>query len=118
MNKLLVILTLITASLTSVAQDVEFISTAPNVVAEGEQFRLVFKLNSRPKSINPPAFDNFYVLAGPSTSSSSSIQVVNGQMTQTYEYTYTYILEASKEGKFTIPPAIAKVNNRSMNLIL
>ncbi|MDD2197113.1 MAG: BatD family protein [Bacteroidales bacterium] len=112
MNKLLVILTLITASLTSVAQDVEFISTAPNVVAEGEQFRLVFKLNSRPKSINPPAFDNFYVLAGPSTSSSSSIQVVNGQMTQTYEYTYTYILEASKEGKFTIPPAIAKVNNK------
>lgn len=112
MNKLLVILTLITASLTSVAQDIEFISTAPDVVAEGEQFRLVFKLNSRPKSINPPTFDNFYILAGPSTSSSSSIQIVNGQMTQTYEYTYTYILEATKEGKYTIPPAIAKVNNK------
>lgn len=112
MNRLLVILTLITASLTTVAQDIEFLSTAPDVVAEGEQFRLMFKLNSRPKSFEPPAFDNFYVLAGPSTSSSSSIQVVNGQMTQTYEYSYTYILEASKEGKYTINPAKAEVNGK------
>lgn len=112
MNKLLVILTLITASLTTVAQDIEFTATAPSVVAEGEQFRLVFKLNSRPKNFNPPTFDNFYVLAGPSTSSSSSIQIVNGQMTQTYDYSYTYILEASKEGKYAINPAKAEVNGK------
>lgn len=112
MNRLLVILTLITASLTTVAQDIEFTATAPGVVAEGEQFRLVFKLNSRPKNFNPPPFDNFYVLAGPSTSSSSSIQIVNGQMTQTYDYSYTYILEASKEGKYGINPAKAEVNGK------
>ena len=94
------------------AQDVEFTVSAPNVVAVGEQFRVVFKLNARPQELNPPAFDNFYILAGPSTSSSSSIQIINGQMTQTYEYTYTYILEATEAGKFRIDPATATVSKR------
>jgi hypothetical protein len=95
-----------------IAQDVEFSVTAPNVVAVGEQFRLVYKLNARPQEFNPPSFDNFYILAGPSTSTSSSIQIINGQMTQTYEFSYTYILEATTEGKFTIEPAIAIVSKK------
>ena len=80
-----------------IAQDVEFTVSAPNVVAVGEQFRVVYKLNARPQELNPPAFTNFYILAGPSTSTSSSIQIINGQMTQTHEFTYTYILEATNE---------------------
>ena len=110
MKKLLAVLVLISVAILVIAQDVEFTVSAPNVVAEGEQFRLVYKLNARPKSFDPPTFDNFYVLAGPSTSSSSSIQIVNGQMTQTYEFSYTYIIEATKEGKYTIDPATVKVN--------
>ena len=94
------------------AQDVEFTVSAPNVVAVGEQFRVVYKLNARPQELNPPAFDSFYILAGPSTSSSSSIQIINGQMTQTYEFSYTYILEATEEGKFNIEPATALVSKK------
>ncbi|HPF93411.1 MAG TPA: BatD family protein, partial [Tenuifilaceae bacterium] len=105
MKKLLAVLVLISVAILAIAQDVEFTASAPNVVAEGEQFRLVYKLNARPKSFDPPTLENFYVLAGPSTSSSSSIQIVNGQMTQTYEYSYTYIVEATTEGKYTIDPA-------------
>jgi hypothetical protein len=94
------------------AQDVEFTVTAPNVVAVGEQFRLIFKLNARPQELKPPALNNFYILAGPSSSTSSSIQIVNGQMTQNYEFTYTYILEATQEGKFTIESATAVVSKK------
>ncbi len=94
-------------------KDVEFSVTAPNVVAVGEQFRIVYKLNARPQELNPPAFDSFYILAGPSTSTSSSIQIVNGQMTQTYEFSYTYILEATEVGKFTIDPATATVSKQT-----
>ncbi|MDD2278648.1 MAG: BatD family protein [Bacteroidales bacterium] len=112
MKKFIAILTLITVSILAIAQDVVFVATAPSVVAEGEQFRLVFEFNSKPKSFNPPSFDNFYILAGPSTSSSSSIQIVNGQVTQTHQFSYTYILEASKEGKFTINSAKAEVNGK------
>ena len=98
-----------------IAQDVEFTVSAPNVVAVGEQFRVVYKLNARPQELNPPAFTNFYILAGPSTSTSSSIQIINGQMTQTHEFTYTYILEATNEGNFTIEPATATVSKREYN---
>ncbi|MFA5648441.1 MAG: BatD family protein [Bacteroidales bacterium] len=94
------------------AQDVDFTVSAPSVVSVGEQFRVVFKLNARPQELNPPAFDNFYILAGPSTSSSSSIQIVNGQMTQTYEFSYTYILEATESGKFEIGSASATVSKK------
>jgi hypothetical protein len=95
-----------------IAQDVDFTISAPKVVAVGEQFRVVFKLNARPQELNPPSFENFYILAGPSTSTSSSIQIINGQMTQMHEYTYTYILEATKEGQFTIDPAVALVSKK------
>jgi hypothetical protein len=106
-------LLLLIASFASVkAQDVEFTVSAPNVVAVGEQFRLVFRINARPQELKPPTFDNFYILAGPSTSTSSSIQVINGQMTQTYEFSYTYVLEATAEGQFTIDPATAVVSKR------
>jgi hypothetical protein len=94
------------------AQDVEFTVSAPNVVAVGEQFRLIFRINARPQELKPPTFENFYILAGPSTSTSSSIQVINGQMTQTYEFSYTYVLEATTEGQFTIDPATATVSKR------
>ncbi len=94
-------------------KDVEFSVTAPNVVAVGEQFRIVYKLNARPQEFNPPSFDNFYILAGPSTSTSSSIQIVNGQMTQTHEFSYTYILEATEAGNFTIDPATATVSKKT-----
>ncbi|MDD2550657.1 MAG: BatD family protein [Bacteroidales bacterium] len=94
------------------AQDVDFSVSAPKVVAVGEQFRVIFKLNARPQEFNAPAFDNFYILAGPSTSSSSSIQIVNGQMTQTHEYSYTYILEATESGKFQIGSASATVSKK------
>lgn len=112
LKRLTVLLVFLSSCTNLFAQDVEFTVSAPNVVAVGEQFRLVYKLNARPQELNPPAFDNFYILAGPSTSSSSSIQIINGQMTQTYEFTYTYILEATEEGKFTIGPATATVSKR------
>jgi len=96
----------------AVAQDVEFTATAPNVVAVGEQFRLTYMLNARPQEFRPPSFEGFYILAGPSTSSSSSVQIINGQMTQTYEYSYTYILEATAEGKMTIDPATVTVSKK------
>lgn len=111
-KRLSIVLLLLTSCVNLMAQEVEFSVTAPNVVAVGEQFRVVYKLNARPQELNPPSFENFYILAGPSTSSSSSIQIVNGQMTQTYEFSYTYILEATQEGKYTIDPAKATVSKK------
>ena len=80
---------------------------APAQVAVGEQFRLSYTVNTddakgfRAGDI-PDAFD---VLMGPSTSTQSSFQMVNGHTSSSTSVTYTYILSATKNGTFTIPAA-------------
>jgi len=97
----------------SYAQDIQFTASSKNIVSVGEQFRLVFSLNNKPSSFKAPSLNGFDILMGPSTSSSSSIQIINGQVTQNVSYSYTYILYASKEGKFNIEPAEATVNGKT-----
>jgi len=97
----------------SYAQDIQFTASSKNIVSVGEQFRLVFSLNNKPSSFKAPSLNGFDILMGPSTSSSSSIQIINGQVTRNVSYSYTYILYASKEGKFNIEPAEATVNGKT-----
>jgi hypothetical protein len=92
-----------------VAQEVTIQAYAPNLVEVGEQFSLSFTLNAKPTEFNAPSITDFEILAGPSTSSSTSIEVINGKVSRSQSYTYTYILTASKEGKYTIEPAEALV---------
>ena len=108
----LLILYILLISVSGLTQDVEFTVSAPKVVSAGEQFRLTYSVNTRPSQFLPPQFENFIILAGPSTSSNSSVQIINGKMTQSYSYTYTYILQASKEGNFTLPPAEITVKRK------
>ncbi len=78
---------------------------AKQQVSVGEQFRVSFEVNADGKKFTAPQFDNFSLVGGPFTSTSSSIQVVNGSMTRTVSNTYSYVLRADKEGSFTIGPA-------------
>ena len=87
------------------AQNINLDVSAPRVVQVGEQFRLAYSFNAKGSNFQEPAITDFSVLTGPNTSSSSSIQIINGSMSQSVNYTYTYILAASSEGKFTIPAA-------------
>ena len=96
----------------SIAKNVTFKASAPRVVKVGEQFRISYSLNSKGKSFNGPNFNNFRVLSGPNVSSSSSVKIINGNMTQSVSYTYNYIVMASANGKFTIPPATVIVKNK------
>ncbi len=110
MKKLLLLTKLIVLGLLAQAQSASFQAYAPNVVEVGEQFSLTFTLNAKPVEFTPPNINNFEILAGPSTSSSTSIEVMNGRVVQSQSYTYTYILAARNEGKFRIEPAEAVVS--------
>ncbi len=94
------------------ADNVRFEMTAPNVVSTGEQFRLSFTLNERGTDLKLPDLSAFDVLMGPSTSQSSSFQMINGQTTQTVSFSYIYILRAKTEGTYTIRPASITVNGK------
>ncbi len=89
---------------------------APQQVAAGEQFRLTYTINTSDaknfRAGNIP--EDLEVLMGPSTSTQSSFQMVNGHMSSSSSVTYTYILMAHKQGTFTIPPAQATVDGKTV----
>lgn len=104
----------LTASLRAWAQ--KFVANAPEQVAVGQQFRLTFTINTQQVSgFHPGDFpEGLEVLMGPSTSSQSSFQMVNGRTSSSSSITYTYILCAEKKGKFTIPAAKITADGKSV----
>jgi hypothetical protein len=67
-----------------------------------ERLRIEFSIDRQGgDDFTPPDFKNFKVLAGPSQSSSFSS--INGKTS--YKLTYTYILQPTAKGVFTIPSA-------------
>ncbi len=92
-------------------------ASAPQQVAVGQQFRLSYTINTQDVSgfrigQVPDAFE---VLMGPSTSSQSSFQIINGKTTQSSSVTYTYILSATKNGSFTLPSASITADGKQVS---
>ena len=108
---MLTLLTVFGATVASADEQVSFAVQAPMVVAKGEAVRVEFSLNASPDegSFTAPSFEGFDVIAGPAFSQGSSIQIVNGQMTRSSNYTITYVLLPQQEGNFTIGAASVRV---------
>lgn len=76
-----------------------------NTLSLGEYFQYTLTMaNVEGGKIERPAFENFQVLQGPSTS--QSVQIINGR--RSVEYSETWLLKPSKEGALTIPPVKLK----------
>ena len=89
------------------SQKVQFTVDAPAKVELGGQFRLTYSIN-QDADFTGPSFKDFQLLGGPSTSSSTSMQIINGRTSSTTKKSYTYYVKAIKLGKLKLP--IAKVN--------
>lgn len=76
-------------------------------VAIGETFQISFSLNSNGNNFKAPALNEFDVYSGPNQSTSMSF--VNGSMSQSI--TFSYVIAAKKEGKFTIGAASMNTAN-------
>jgi hypothetical protein len=88
------------------AQKVEFTAKAPNAVVSGQPFQLQYIVNSEgAKNLQIPKIDDFQIVAGPNSFTSSSYQFINGKASSSVSVTYTYMLLPQKEGTFTISPA-------------
>lgn len=87
---------------------------APSQVEEGQRIRVSYVVNTQDvDDIQVGEFPGFDVLYGPSTSSSSSFSIVNGKTTHTSQMTFTYTLQAKKEGSYKLPAAIVKSGGQS-----
>jgi hypothetical protein len=83
--------------------------SAKKQVMVGERFQVVFSANADGRNFTAPSFEGFTVVGGPFTSTSSSIQMVNGSVMRTTTNSYTFALQAYKEGTFRVGPASLNV---------
>ena len=99
---------------------ITFTANAPEVVVSGDQFRLSYTITSQKvRDFRAPSIQGFEVLMGPSRSTQSSTQIINGNVTSTSSITFTYILMAGKEGTYKIPGAtiVADGDNYTSNSV-
>ena len=105
MKRIAIIVYMMMVAIMAIAQNL--VGSAPSHVAVGEQFRLTYKVNTQDVSEfragNIP--NELEVLIGPNRSMQSSYQMINGHTSSTSSITYTYIVAATKNGTYTIPPA-------------
>lgn len=106
--KLTVLVWMILASFYSQDLNAQFKASAPSQVAVGQQFQLVFELADDGNSFIAPEITDFRVLAGPSQSTSMSI--INGSMSRSLSF--TFVLQALKQGEFNIGPAKIRSHNK------
>jgi hypothetical protein len=96
-----------------IAQNVQFFASGPKSVGIGEQFEITYTLSDQPTVFKPPDFKNLNLLGGPSSSSSSNVQIVNGKVTQNNTFSYSYYFSASNVGTVNVGPAQATVNGKT-----
>ncbi|MBO7255101.1 MAG: protein BatD [Paludibacteraceae bacterium] len=94
------------------AEDVVFTATAPDAVANGQTFQLVYSVNTSAKELRIPEISDFDIVAGPFQSKSSSTQIINGNITHSTSLRFTYTLLPKKEGSFSIPAATIMVDKQ------
>ena len=82
----------------------KFTASAPNQVEVGQRFQITWSLDANGSSFTAPEITGLRVLGGPNQS--TSMQYVNGSMTQSI--TFSYVVLAEKEGEFKIGPAKIK----------
>ena len=94
--------------------DVSFRTICKKQVAVCEQFQVSYELNGDGKDFRAPNFTNFEIIGGPFTSTSSSVQIINGSVSRTNTQTFSYHLRAIKEGNYTIPSASITVDKKKI----
>jgi hypothetical protein len=89
----------------------KFYASAPKSVPVNQAFQLSYTLeNANGGSLKLPPLNDFQLIGGPNTS--TNMQWVNGNVTQSV--TYTYVLKPKKEGTFKIEKAGIQVSKVTM----
>ena len=94
--------------------DVSFKVICKKQVAVGEQFQVSYEITGDGKNFEAPNFTNFEIVGGPFSSSSSSVQIINGSVNKSTTHTYSFYLRAIKEGTYTIPAATITVDRKKI----
>ncbi|MBX9189745.1 protein BatD [Bacteroides sp. K03] len=117
MRKLIFLLIIFVAASINVFADgkVSFTASAPDVVVVGDQFRLSYTVTTQKvRDFRAPSIKGFDVLMGPTRSTFSNTQIINGAMSSEKGITFTYILMATTEGDYSISGATITADGDQM----
>lgn len=115
MKKISLFILFLIASVTAIAQQVDFTIIPPRNVVAGDRFRVAYRLsNAEGNSLQAPQIDGCTLLYGPSTSTSFSTQIINGRQSSSSTIDYVYTYQADNEGTFTIPSASINVDGKTL----
>lgn len=114
MNRILLLLSVfLTGFIATFAQTVRL--QAPEVCEVGRRINISYVVDTQDvEDIRIGEFEGFELLYGPSTSSQSSFQMINGKTTHSSTITYTYVILAQKEGEFKLPSASVKTGGKTI----
>ncbi len=91
---------------TMLADNVTITVDAETTVEVNSNFRVRFTINTQDISnFQAPDFKGLEVVYGPATSRQTSMQSINGKVTQSSTISFTYTLTAMNPGQYTIGPA-------------
>ena len=97
------------------ADEVSFIGSAPKSVVVGNRFNISYEANTKTDSQPTlPDVEGLRILMGPSSSTFTSMQNINGRVTSKQTITFTYVVVADKEGDITIPGASVMVEGKKI----
>lgn len=103
----------LTTVIASFAQTVRL--QAPDACEVGRRINISYVVDTQDvDDIQIGEFEGFELLYGPSTSSQSSFQMINGKTTHSSTITYTYVVLAQKEGEFKLPAASVKTGGKTI----
>lgn len=88
--------------------------SAPGVVAIDEQFNITFTLTEKPSDFEWSPGENFQLVWGPQTGSSTSISIINGKTSRSSQYTYTYVLMPRVTGTYSLPAFCATLDGNQV----
>ncbi len=83
----------------------------PDVIVEGEQFRISFTVNADAKNFRMEEPAGIQVLYGPSLSRSKRTSIINGKHQSEEHTSFTYVMMAEKAGEYEIPSASVQVGS-------
>lgn len=92
------------------AQEVTFeVKLSKETLGVNERLRVEFAMNKDGDNFNPPDFNGFQVVMGPSQSIASSW--INGK--RTYSKSYSYILKPKSQGTYTLGQATIEIDGNT-----
>lgn len=114
-NRFTILAVMVICSILAFA-DTNFSLLPPRTAVQGQKFSITFRLTDGQGSTPAaPEIPNCKLLFGPSLTTMSSTQIINGQMTSSSNVDYTFTYLAEKEGTVTIPAVTISAGGKQLS---